>query len=706
MPKMDDASFKSLIDDHVTEAVNYYDTEFSAERSETLDYYLGEPFGNEVEDRSQVVATETRDTIEYIMPQLMKVFQSSDSFARFVARQPEDVKAAEQATDLTNYIINSENRGFVHIYNWFKDALLFKIGVLKVFYDENIETVEEEYMGLDETELTFLLDDPNIEVISQSVNEVGVIADDEILTDDAVIEDEDEIAIEEVEDIVSGEGQIPLSVTYDVKVKRKKDNGKVKIMNVPPEEFLFSRRAVSLETADFVAHRTTMKVGDLVNDGYDYDTVIKYSGYADIENEMEVQQRFQDVESGTKTESKNDPTMHDCLVTEMYVRADYDGDGIPELRRVLAIGEGNFILENDPFDHIPFCVLSPILMPHRMVGLSVAEMVKDLQLIKSTILRQLLDNLYLTNNSRVAVVEGQVNLDDLLTSRPAGIVRMRQQGMVQPLSVPQIGTAGFNMLEYIDQVRDQRTGFSKASLGLDPKVLQSTTASAVQSTIQGAQLKTEMIARVFAETGCRDLAKLILLLCSKHMMKEKTIRIRNEYVSIDPRSFDNEFDISIEVGLGNGKQEEKMQMLLQVAGKQEQLIQTLGMDNPIVKPSQYVNTLSKIIEMAGFKDTSQFFNSAEQIDGVLAQKEQQQAQAMAQANDGANAVALETDIERQKLQADIALDREKMLLEIELEREKFERTLELRRLELEAELELRRQKVALGGQVSTNLPQA
>ena len=698
---MDDASFKALIDDYVTEAVNYYDTEFSAERSETLDYYLGEPFGNEVEDRSQVVATETRDTIEYIMPQLMKVFQSSDNFARFVARQPEDVRAAEQATDLTNYIINSENRGFVNIYNWFKDALLFKIGVLKVFYDENIETVEEEYMGLDETELTLLLDDPNVEVISQSVNEVGVLADDV-----EVPEEEEEVDAESIEDIVRGEGQIPLSISYDVTIKRKKDSGKVKIMNVPPEEFLFSRRAVSLETADFVAHRTTMKVGDLVNDGYDYDTIIKYSGYADIENEMEVQQRFQDTESGTKSESKNDPTMHDCLVTESYVRADYDGDGIPELRRVLSIGEGNFILENDPFDHIPFCILSPILMPHRMVGLSVAEMVKDLQLIKSTVLRQLLDNLYLTNNSRVAVVEGQTNIEDLLSSRPGGIVRMRAPGMVQPLAVPQIGASGFNMLEYIDQVRDQRTGFSKASLGLDPKVLQSTTASAVQSTIQGAQLKTEMIARVFAETGCRDLAKLILLLCSKHMMKEKTIRIRNEYVSIDPRAFENEFDISIEVGLGNGKQEEKMQMLLQIAGKQEQLIQTLGMDNPVVKPSQYVNTLSKIIEMAGFKDTSQFFNSAEQIDQILANKEQEQQQAMAQAGSNQNAVALETDIERQKLQADIALDREKMLLEIELEREKFERQLELRKLELEAELELRRQKVALGGQVSTNLPQA
>ena len=695
MPKMDDKDFQSLINDHMVDAVNYYDTEYSMDRAETLDYYLGEPFGNEVENRSQVVATEVSDTIEYIMPQLMKVFQSSDKFAHFVARQPEDIEAAEQATDLVNYVINNDNNGFVNIYNWFKDSLLFKIGVLKVFWEENIQTVEESYQDLSEDELTILMDDEDIEIVSQSENQIGVVLNE----DEGTVELDEQMDIEE---IAPSENQVPLAVTYDVEIKRRKNSGRVKIMNVPPEEFLFSRRSVSLETADFVAHRSSMKVGDLVDLGYDYDTVLSKSGYNEIDNEAEVQQRFQDVEAGTRHDSKNDPTMHECLVTEIYMRADYDGDGIPELRRVLCIGEENFMLENESFDHIPFCILSPILMPHRMIGRSVAEMVKDLQLIKSTILRQLLDNMYLTNNSRVGVVEGQVNLEDLLSARPGNIVRMRAPGMVQPLAVPQIGQSGFNMLEYIDQVRDQRTGFSKASLGLDPKVLQSTTAQAVNSTIQGAQLKTEMIARVFAETGCKDLAKIVLLLCQKHMMKSRVIRIRNEYVDVDPRGWDNEFDISVDVGLGNGKEEEKLQMLLQIAGKQEQLIQTLGMSNPVVKPSQYVNTLAKIIEMAGFKDTSQFFNSAEEIDQVLAQ--QQQAQAQASGEQGA--MAMQSNLEMQKLQADIALEREKMMLELELEREKFQQQMALRREELQAELDLRQQKLALGGEVSTNLPKA
>ena len=235
MPHMDDNDFQSLINDHMVDAVNYYDTEYSLDRAETLDYYLGEPFGNEVENRSQVVATEVSDTIEYIMPQLMKVFQSTDSFARFVARQPEDVAEAQQATDLVNYVINNDNNGFVNIYNWFKDALLFKVGVLKVFWDENIQTVEESYQNLSEDELTLLIDDEDVEVVSQSENEIGFVPDD------AEVEDAD--------------AEVPLIVSYDVEIKRRKNSGRTKIMNVPPEEFLFSRRAVSLETADFVAHR-------------------------------------------------------------------------------------------------------------------------------------------------------------------------------------------------------------------------------------------------------------------------------------------------------------------------------------------------------------------------------------------------------------------------------------------------------------------
>ena len=663
MAQMDDLRFRSVLQHEIQSAVNYYDTEFSSERTEILNYYLGEPFGNEVSNRSQVVATEVSDTIEYIMPSLMKMFASSRDFGRFEPRGPEDVKAAEQATDLVNFAINEDNRGFTVLHNWFKDALLFKQGAVKFYWDETETVVNEVYENLTEDEVTLLVEDPNVEVLSQDVMEVGVIAAD---------------------------GQeLPMEVMYNVEVNVKKRGGKVKIDNIPPEELIFSRRATSLEDCGFIAHRTTMRAGDLIEQGYDENIVLNYAGYDDLDDEAERQARFEELESGDRFDS-HDPSMREVLVTEAYIRADYDGDNIPELRRVVALGDGVEILENEPFDHVPFAVLSPILMPHRMVGRSVAEMVMDLQMIKSTIMRQMLDNLYLTNNSRVAAVEGQVNMEDLLSSRPGGIVRTRAPGMVQPLAVPQIGGTAFSMLEYVDQIRDQRTGFSKASMGLDPSTLQSTTASAVNATIQGAQLKIEMIARVFAETGCRDLAKGVMTLLQKHQDKERVVRIRGDFVSIDPRAWANGFDMSIDVGLGNGREDEKMAMLMQILGKQEQILQQLGPGNPIVKPSQYVNTLKRIAEMAGFKDTNEFFTSGEELDQAVAAQAQEQ----------------EVGADMQKAQAELQLKREKMQAELALEREKMQMEIELRRQELQAELQLRQQKLAFGGNVSDNLPRA
>jgi len=370
------------------------------------------------------------------------------------------------------------------------------------------------------------------------------------------------------------------------------------------------------------------------------------------------------------------------------------------------LGNGAEIVENEPWDVIPFAILSPILMPHRMVGRSVAEMVMDLQLIKSTVLRQMLDNLYLSNNSRVVAVEGQVNLDDLLTSRPGGIVRTRAPGMVQPLQVPQIGAQAFQMLGYIDEVRDQRTGFSKASMGLDPNALQSTTAAAVNATIQGAQSKIEMIARVFAETGMKDLAKGVLHLCQKHMSKERTIRIRNEYVALDPRAWDNEFDIEVTVGLGTGNEDQKVAMLAQISGKQQEILQQLGPSNPIVSVSQYVNTLKKIAESAGFKDTDQFFRSGAEVDQALAAQAEQQSQGNPARAIEQQKLQMQMQLDQQKLQMQMELQREKATAELALEREKFAAEIALRRDELNAELSLREQKIALGGSVSANLPRA
>lgn len=672
MAKMDEIEFQGIVRNEIEQALGHYDTEYSQDRIDAMDYYLGEPFGNEQPDRSQVVSTEVSDTIEHIMPSLMRIFTQSDDYVRFVPHGPEDVAIAEQASDYCNWVINNDNRGFEIMHNWFKDALILKSGIVKFYWDEIIEVETEEYEGLNEDELTMLIADPEVEVVSRDERTIG-------------------------EDMEGPEGIIiPAPIIYDVKIKRTKNSGNVRIENVPPEEFLIGNRAKSLDDANFVAHRSTMTVSDLVSMGYERDEVEQYAGYTDLDISEERTSRFEDLETSAVSDS-NDPTMRNVLVTECYIRSDYDGDGVAEFRRVLTVGNGYHILENEEFDHIPFAMLSPILMPHRAIGRSVAELVMDVQLIKSTLMRQLLDNIYNTNNARVVAVEGQVNLDDLLTNRPGGIVRTRTAGAVQPLQVPEVSSSVFPALNYMDSIKEQRTGISRQSMGLDADALQSTTATAVAAMQAASQGKIEMIARVFAETGVRALFRGILHLVTKYQNKEKIIRLRNQFVPMNPREWESSYDVQINVGLGTAQRDQQIAFLSQIAQKQEQVLMQMGANNPMVSMSQYRNTLAKIAELSGFKDATQFFAPSEQIEAALAQQAQAAAQAGPQQDP---AIALEM----QKMQAKMQMEQQKMQMEFDLKRENMAAELELRRQELEFERQLRLEQIRSGLDASTNLP--
>ncbi len=672
MAKMNDIEFQSIVRNEIEQSIGHYDTEYSQDRIDAMDYYLGEPFGNEQPNRSQVVSTEVSDTIEHIMPSLMRIFTQSDDYVSFTPKGPEDIAAAQQASDYVNWIINTDNRGFEIMHNWFKDALILKAGVVKTNWEESTEVATEEYEGLNEEELTILLADEEIEIVEQDVTIVG-------------------------EDMMLPDGNIlPAPMMYDIKLRRTKTDGRVNVENVPPEEFLIEARAKSIEDANFVAHRTNMSVSDLVAMGYDRDEVEQYAGTSDLETSEERTSRFEDIETGSSHDSL-DPVMRDVLVTESYIKSDYDGDGIAELRRVITVGNSYHVLENEECDIVPFSLLSPVLMPHRAIGRSIAELVMDVQLIKSTLMRQLLDNIYNTNNARVVAVEGQVNLDDLMTNRPAGIVRVRQAGAVQPLQVSDVSSSVFPALNYMDSVREQRTGINKQSMGLDADALQSTTATAVAAMQSAQQGKIEMIARVFAETGVRRLFRNILHLVTKYQNKEKIIRLNNNFIPIDPREWAHMYDVQINVGLGTAQKDQQIAFLMQTAAKQEQTLMQMGMNNPLVTMAQYRNTLAKITELSGFKDPNQFWSSPQEIEAKL----QQQAQAAQQQG---NQPTPEMQMEMQKAQQDIELKKQKMQMEFELEREKMAADLELRRQELEFERQLRIEKLRSDIETSVNLP--
>jgi hypothetical protein len=396
--------------------------------------------------------------------------------------------------------------------------------------------------------------------------------------------------------------------------------------------------------------------------------------------------------------------MQDVEVMECYIKVDYDGDGIAELRKI--VYAGSTILDNEEVDFVPFCSICPIPMPHKFFGHSLADRALDLQLIKSTVTRQILDNMYMTNSPRMQVVEGQVNLDDLLTVTANGIVRTKNIGAIQPLTVPPTASQSFPLLDYLDGVQAKRTGVSDIQQGLDPNVLQNATATAVATMQNASNGKIELIARIFAETGVKDLFSKVLQLLCKYQDKARIVRLRGKYVSIDPREWTNGFDMTINVGLGTGNKQEQMAMLSMVLAKQEEILKTAGIENPLVSVTNYRQTLGRFIEAAGFKDSNEFFKEiTPETEQMLAQ---QAAQAQQQQNPQMEAytaqVQAQIAVDQAKAQSDMQIAQAKADAQMQLKEREFQYEMALKQKEFEFEAQLK--ALQLGAKLSptANIP--
>jgi hypothetical protein len=663
---MDDDEFQSVVSAEIEDAVTYIDTDLSPARAQATSYYRGDPFGNEEEGQSRVVATEVRDTVNAMLPSIMRVFFGSERVVEYVPRGPEDVASAEQASDYANYILTQDNPGFTILYGTFKDALVRKCGIVKAWWAKNTTVRTEKYTGLDEGTVILLQQEPNAEVT------VITQYDDPNVT-------EPQISM----DPMTGQPIImPVPQMFDVEIKRIIEDGKVYVEGVPPEEFLMDRNARSIETAAFVGHRKMATVAELIEMGYDEDLVMEHITTTDFDyNEEYLRRRPTTTTLGSLNESPN-PAMQRALYVEGYMRVDYDGDGIPELRKVCCLGEGYKIVNNEPADVVGFADFPCDPEPHTspLESNSIFDYTKDLQEIKSDILRNTLDSLAQSIHPRTAIVEGAVNLDDVLNNETGAIIRMRAPGMVQPLSQPFVGQQAFPMLDYMDAIKEDRTGMSKASMGLNADALQSTTKAAVNATVSASQMRIELTTRILAE-GMKKLFKVILQLTVKHQDKARMVRMRNEWVQVDPRSWDASMDAVINVGMGMGDAEQKMQMLAMISAKQEQALKQLGTVNPLVTPAQYSNTLRKMVELAGFKDASQFFNAIP-ADYVPPQSTEPPKPSPEEVLAQVQAQAIQADI--QKKAAELELERQKVMMADDRERDKIEtdRFIKLRELEL------------------------
>jgi len=582
---MNESDLLVLVEQEEANCLSAYTGVLAEQRRKALQYYYGQPYGNEVDGRSQVVTTEVKDAIEGILPHLMAIFTSSDEVVRFEPQNPDDEAKAQQATDYVNYVFSRLNNGFLALYCLFKDALLGKNGFSKVYWEDYEDQQKETYEGLTDLEYQSLCQDPELELIEES-------------------ERPDDSAPPELR-MLAEQGLMPQPMLHDATFRRSRKYGKVCIDPIPPEELLISRETPNdLTKARFVEHRTLKTISEIRKMGFDIpDDIPDYAPNADFNLERVERNKFDDALSYRVDQASNDPSTRRVWLCEAYLFVDYDGDGIAEFRKVTKVGKT--VLDNVEFDSLPIIGGPAIPMPHKHFGLSIFDLVGDIQLIKSTITRQLLDNAYVANNGRIAVLDGMVNMDDLLTSRPNGVVRMKALGALQRIEQPVLGQSFFNLLEYFDRVKTNRVGARDFGDAVDPNALNAK-AHTAELVTNAAQERINLMARILAEGPVKQLFYKILELVSKHQQKPSMAKLRGQWVQVDPRDWKNRFDMTVTVGLGTGSQAMTMQGAMQILTVQQGML-AAGLANRTVTEKNIYNAAHKLGKAVFPKDADALF---------------------------------------------------------------------------------------------------
>lgn len=616
MAKLSDDELGALIDSEFESAMGAEGGTISSERARAWEYYLSKPIGNEVEGESDVVTSDVADVIDGIMPSLIRIFTTDDNLVIFEPQGPEDVKAAEQESDYVNYCFFKQNPAFLILYTWFFDALVQKNGIVKSWWDESEVITTERYCDLNEQEVAALMADPELEAVEQDEHEKETI------------------------DLQTG---LPaMQTVYDIKFKRTTMQGRVCVENVPPEEYRISSDSRSLDPskARMVGQERLVKRSDLIAMGFDAKAVEDLPAHDSAETTPEKQARhdYSDDTTGSPLDSSQD----EILVREGFVRADRDGDGKAELLQIFRAGGKN--LEIEDADSQPFHVISPQPLPHKHFGRATAEKVMDVQEVSTTLLRQVLMNLYHTNNPERNVWEqaiGENTLDDLLTRRVGKFNRFtRPVGeAVSVDAVPFTAAATFPMLEFMDKVKRDRTGVRADSDALSPEALKHVQTTALAPAMEEGKAKIELIARAFAETGIKSLFLRIHELNRKHQQKAQIFRLRNEWVPVDPSDWRTRYDMTVKIGLGIGTRQQNLLHLNSIAQRQREAID-IGWGNLVVTPQHWYRTSAELVKNAKLDNPELYFKDPEQAmapppnpEQLKLQQQQQQLAAQEQAID-------------------------------------------------------------------------
>ena len=639
---------QGIVTDAIQNAVDFVESEITDIRIKSQRYMDGDVDIGHEEGSSKVTSTKVRDTIRAVKPSIMRVFLSSSKPVEYVPKGPEDVAMAEQATDYMHHEFTRLD-GYKLLSEAIHDALVKKQGILKAFYRDYPEVKIYTFTELSEDELNLLTNDDNVNVLEQSM----------------------EMKMEMDEFGMDIEAPV-----FSVKIARTEMMGELCVESVPPEELFVNRDAKTMQDAYVVAHRTEMRAGDVIAMGFDPEIITELDGYSSGSD-------MTDAEKFTRTgydddlddENTQDPTMRMIVITEAYMRIDIDGSGVPVLHKFLCGGTKYKLLDFEPCDEVPLVKLEVDPEPHSFYGNSVAEMLCEDQDAATAILRGILDNVALSNSPRLAFQEGSVNIEDLMNNEIGGLVRMRQPGAIQDLSVPFTAGQTLSALTYMDKLVEQKTGVTQ-NIALNPDMLQSTTKAAVTASVEAAAGQVEVMVRNLAD-GLKDLFRLMLRIVHKNVDEERMVRLNGMFVPVDPRVWDTSMDVSVNVGLGTGREDERVAALQQALQLQTQIYQQYGPMNGLVSLTNIRNTLTDMLATAGVRNSDRYFAPINQeIEAQMLQMQQMQQAQLAQNQPDPNAAYLQAEAMKAqgKMQSDmmkLQLEAQKAAAEDDLKRDQM-----------------------------------
>lgn len=590
------------------EAETFRSHELAEQQEWAIKFYNADPFGDEEEGRSQVVAPVVQEVVDYMTVSVLRAFVSGERVVEFTPKEPDSEEATDEATEGVNFAFMVEQDGYKVLHDWLKCGLIEKICAVETSCEEDVKR----------TRRTVTLSDDEL---SLAMDESGITR-------------------------VSDNGDGTHSVTFEEVRERKRYIDRP----IPNYEFLFSPRTRHEDESEYLAHRTPKSLSDLIEMGFDRDTVEGLSSH-DVSS-LDSRDAATWGDDGGRDTNERIPGLRKVLLRKEYARIDYDGDGVAELLRVYRVG--NTILEAEEVDDQPFVVFTPFPLAHRMVGNSLADKVMDIQRNKSVLMRQTYDGFYLTNQPRMWLPTESMTddtIDDLLTIGPGVIVRGRGQAP-QPLGQNFSPQAGLGMLEFLSGEQESRTGITRLNQGLDADAMNKTATGMALQSSQGQQIE-EFVALNFAKAVARLFVKKLRLMIEHG--DPIMMRVDGEFKQANPSDWTDDVGVNVRVGLGSGKRDQRVQNRMMLAGVMEKA-DAVG----IVTPKQAYNVVAGLVRDLQLGDPNTFVTDPESEEGqALAAQQGQQS---------------DPEVEKTKIkaQADMAIAREKMQLDAQLQREKMQ----------------------------------